>query len=78
MNTIYLLGQNRDFTDDLCAGHFATDAEGLERIARYELSTCLLRYDHIIVDMAANVVHVRGEDGNVAHKFYIWTLTRLP
>jgi len=77
MNTIYLISSNRSGTHGLITDHFAMDAEELERIVRFELSTCLLSYDRIVVDMAAEVVRVI-DDGNVVQKFHIWTVRRLP
>ena len=77
MSTIYLISYNRSGTHGLVTDHFAMDAEELERIVRFELSTCLLSYDLIVVDMAAEVVRVLA-DGDVVRKFHIWTVRRLP
>jgi hypothetical protein len=78
MNEIYLLGGSRHYPDYLNTDNFATDEEGLQRIVRMELSTFCLEYDRIVVDMAAEVVRVIGEDGDVINKFHIWTVRRLP
>ncbi len=73
MNTIYMLGNSRNFPDELFTDSFATDAEGLERIA---LSHYCVSYSHVVVDLAAKVVRIVDEDGDVAHKYHIWTITR--
>jgi len=78
MNTIYLISHNRSGTHGLITDHFATDEEELERIVRYEFSTCCIAYSRIVVDMAAKVVRVIDEDGDVIQKLHIWTVRRLP
>ena len=78
MNKIYLISYNRSGTHGLLTGNFATDEEGLERIVRFELSTVCHSASRIVVDMAAEVVRVIDEDGDVISKFHIWTVRELP
>lgn len=70
MNTIYILSSN---SRGLLTDNFATDEEGLKRIVR---SNFQLDYGHIVVDMAAGVVRIMDEDGDVVCKYHIWTITR--
>jgi len=72
MNTIYLLS-SWDVVDAMLTDKFATDEEGLKRIARDEYG---LDCGLIVVDMAAGAVRVMDRLGNLAQKYYIWTIAR--
>ncbi len=75
MNKIYLLCDGVGYVDGLLTDNFATDEEGLKRIA---LRNCFFPYGRVVVDLAAETVRIMDKDGDVAAKFHIWTITRTP